>query len=96
METTKMPEQFNRKDLQIILEVNKKAVEIETIAAEEREEIFEKLTAGKLQQDRIEDKTDKLVEQVDELSKDMFRIKVLYVSGLLALAAQIIEIYFKK
>jgi DNA anti-recombination protein RmuC len=99
-----MPEQFNKKDLEIILEVNKKAVEIETTVADQNEEIIALLTANKTLTEKMDEKIDelvdrklnKLIEQSEETSKDLFKMRVLFITGILALIGQILEIFFKK
>lgn len=91
-----MPDTINKKDLQIILEVNKKAVEIETVQVEQNEEIISLLTQNKGKQDKMDEKLDKIIEKGEESSKDLFKIQVLFVTGLLALVAQIIRIFLKK
>jgi len=91
-----MPEQFNKKDLEIILEVNKKAVEIETAVVDQNEEIIDLLNSCKDQQEIMDDKLDKLIAQGEETSKDLFRIRILFIAGILAIAGQIVEIFLKK
>jgi hypothetical protein len=98
------PEQFNRRDLEIILEANRKAVEIETAVAERNEEIIDLLTSNKLLTEQMDSKLDKLVEQKinklleknEEISKDLFQIRVLYIAAILTIVAQIVEIFLKK
>lgn len=89
-------DQFNKKDLEIILEVNKKAIEIETAVADQNEEIIDLLNSCKESQEKIDKKVDKILEQSEETSKDIFKMQVLFITGLLALVAQIIQIFFKK
>jgi hypothetical protein len=89
-------DQFNKKDLEIILEVNRKAVEIETAVAEQNEEIIGLLNDSKDIQEKMEEKIDKILTKTEETSKDLFKIQVLFVTGLLALVAQIIQIFIKK
>jgi len=98
-----MAEQFNKRDLQIILEVNRKAIEIETTVADQNEEIIDLLGANKDKQERLEEKLDKVIENngkiIDKgeaISKDLFKIQVLFITGILALIGQIIEIFLKK
>lgn len=95
--------QFNRKDFEVILEVNKKAIEIETAVADQNEEIITLLNQHKthLEQHKsnlkeLECKTDKIHKQTEDLSKDMFKLQVLFVTGLLSLIAQIIQFFLKK
>ena len=89
-------DQFNKRDLDIILEVNKKAVEIETAVADQNEEIIDLLEKTVNAQDRVEKKLDKLLDESTDISKDLFRIRVLFVTGLLALVARIIRIFLRK
>ena len=91
-----LAEQFNKRDLEIILEVNRKAVEIETAVADQNEEIIGLLNDNRDTQEKIEEKLDKLIKQSEETSKDLFKIQVFFVTGLLALVAQIIQIFVKK
>lgn len=89
-------DQFNKKDLEIILEVNKKAIEIETAVTDQNEEIIGLLNDNQKSHEEIEKKLDKLLEQAEDTSKDLFKIQVLFVTGLLALVAQIIQIFLRK
>ena len=89
-------DQFNKKDLEIILEVNKKAIEIETAVTDQNEEIIGLLNDNQKSHEEIEKKLDKLLEQAEDTSKDLFKIQVLFVTGLLALVAQIVQIFLRK
>lgn len=89
-------ERVNKRDLEIILEVNRKAVEIETAVADQNEEIINLLNDNQKSQEQIEEKLDKILEKSEETAKDLFKIQVLFVTGLLALVAQIIQIFIKK
>lgn len=94
---------LNKKDLEIILEVNKKAVEIETEVAGQNEEIIDLLNDCKDEQkkileqtEKILEQTEKVLEQTEQTSKDLFKIQVLFITGLLALVGQIIQLFLKK
>lgn len=87
---------INKKDLELILEVNRKAIEIETEVVDQNEEIIKLLNQNKLQQDSIEDSLEKLTKQSDEMNKDLFRIQVLFVTGLLSLVIQIAQMFLRK
>lgn len=89
-------ERFNKKDLEVILEVNRKVVEIETAVADQNEEIIGALNDCKKQQEDTAEKVDKILKLSEDTSKDLFKIQVLFVTGLLALVAQIIRIFLKK
>ena len=85
-----------KKDLELILEVNRKAIEIETTVVDQNEEIIEALTDIKKTQEEHEKKLDKIVEQSDETNKDLFKIQVLFITGLLSLVIQVLQIFLKK
>lgn len=87
---------LNKRDLEIILEVNKKAIEIETEVAEENESIIGSLEKLTEQQSDIKEKVDKIVKQNEEINKDLFKIQVLFLTGLLSLVMQVIQIFLKK
>lgn len=92
----KPTDQLQKRDLDLILEVNKKAVEIETEVAEQNEEIIALLTASKDSQEKMDAKLDKLIKQSEETNRDIFKVQVLFVTGLLSLVIQIIQIFAKK
>lgn len=96
-------EHINKKDLEQVLEVNRKAIEIETEISGQNEEIIGLLTKSKILHDTTNEKMDKMIVQMNKVisqgedtSKDLFKIQVLYITGLLTLVAQIIEIFLKK
>lgn len=89
-------EHFNKKDLEVILEVNRKVIEIETAVADQNEEIIGSLNECKKQQEDTAEKVDKILKLSEDTSKDLFKIQVLFVTGLLALVAQIVQIFLKK
>lgn len=96
-------DQVNKKDLELILEVNKKAIEIETEVADQNEEMIASLDDIKKNQDEIkafqeklDEKADKLVTQGEENAKDLFKIQVLFLTGLFSLVIQIIQIFAHK
>jgi len=89
-------EHVKKQDLELILEVNKKSIEIETEVAEQNEEIIEALSDIKKTQAEQDKKIDKIVDQTEETNKDLFKIQVLFITGLLSLVIQIVQIFLKK
>jgi hypothetical protein len=87
---------LNKRDLEIILEVNRKAIEVETEVAEQNEEIISLLTSNKNKQEDMDEKLDKLIKQSDEMNKDIFKIQVLFVTGFISLIIQVIQMFMKK
>ena len=92
-----LDEQINKKDLEIIFEVNRKVVEIEAGVADQNEEIISLLTIIKDKQEEINEKAikkvDKIIEQNDGINKDIFKLQVLFITGLLSLVVQVIQIF---
>jgi hypothetical protein len=91
----KFNEQLNKKDLELILEVNKKAIDIQTEVTEQHEEILEALTAITNKQINHGDKIDKLVKQSEDTNRDIFKIQILFLSGLFSLIIQVIQLWRK-
>ena len=100
-------ENINKKDLELILEVNNKAIEIQTTVVDQNEEVIDLLNSIKENKkesdekfdknaDQINDKLDKLIKQSEELSKDIFKMQVLFITGLIGLFAQVIQFFMKK
>lgn len=89
-------EQLNKRDLEVFLEVNRKAIEIETEVAEQNEEIISLLNDSKKKQDDLDSKVDKLIKQTEEINKDIFKIQVLFITGILSLVIQIVQMFIKK
>jgi len=95
-----MPDKLNdnvkKQDLELILEVNKKTVEIQSEVAEQNEEIIDSLDEIKRVQAEQDKKITKISEEIDKTNKDLFKIQVLFVTGLLSLVIQVIRIFVKK
>ena len=89
-------EQLRKKDLELFLEVNKKAIEIDTEVAGQNEEIISLLNDNATIQNDIDNKLEQLTKKVDEISKDLFKIQVLFITGILSLLIQIVQMIIKK
>lgn len=96
-------ENIKKKDMELILEVNKKAIEIETEVAEQNEEIIASLSDLKKSQEaqdkKLEEqdkKIDELLDEAEQHHKDLFKIQVLFVTGLISLVIQVIQMLAKK
>lgn len=87
---------LNKKDLDLILEVNRKAIEIETTVADQNEEMTALLTKCREKQDKTDEKVDKLLKQTEDINKEIFKLQVLFVSGLISLVIQIVQIFMKR
>lgn len=119
----------NKRDMEIILEVNRKAIEIGSANAELNEEIISLLNDSKNSfidsnkeiaenlskyNDRIalslinynekidsvdrkvDKKLDHIIEQNEKLSRDIFTVQVLFITGVLSLIMQVVQIFIKK
>ena len=93
-------ENISKKDLELILQVNRKTIEIQTAVTDQNEQIIESLDEIKEKFKDIskinEDRNDKIIKLIEELNKDIYKIQVLFLSGLLAMVAQIIQMFLKK
>lgn len=95
-ENTSNEQLINKADLKVFLEVNRKAIEIETEVVDQNEEIILLLNNSKSKQDDLDTKLDKLIKQTEEINKDIFKIQVLFITGILSLVIQIIQMFVKK
>lgn len=85
-----------KKDLELILEVNKNAIEIQTEVADQFEDIISSLTEIKKEQADQTKKIDKITDQAEATNKDLFKIQILFVTGLLSIIVQIVQVFVKK
>jgi len=105
----KVTESISKKDLDLILQVNKKAIEIKNYVSEQNEEIIQLLQENKEKQiefeekisklskiDKIEEKIESLNRQAHDISRDLFKIQVLFVSGVLGFAFQVFQFFTSK
>jgi len=89
----RLNENLKKKDLDLILEVNKKAIDIEMEVVEQNEEVLEHLSDLKKEQKNANEKIDKIYKQSEETSRELFRIQVLFLTGLLSLVLQVIQLF---
>lgn len=88
-------EHVNKKDLELILEVNRKSIEIETEMVNQNEEVLSLLLENKKSQEKNNDKIDKIIKQIEEMNKDIFKIQALFVTGIISLIVQFVSIFIK-
>jgi len=96
MPTPPISEHLNKKDLELIIEVNRKAIEVETGVADQNEEIISFLNKSDESDKKTQEKLDKIIKQNEELNKETFKMQVLFITGLLGLVVQIISLFVKK
>ena len=99
---------FDKKDMEIILEINRKAIEIESEAVSQNEEIIDLISTNKdkldiLNSEIIGIKNDlknicniieKIKDKTDDMDKSFFQIKVVFTSGIFICLLQIAEFIF--
>lgn len=90
-EKIRLIDHLDKRDLEIILEVNKRAIEIGAEAIDQNEDIIRYLESGKSERAEIIKKVDEVSDVVDEIKLDLFKIKILYVGGLLAIVGNVIS-----
>ncbi len=103
MPTPPISEQLNKKDLELIIEVNRKAIEVETAVADQNEEIIDHLNKSNTSDLSLHDKADKnakqheeIIKKIEELNKEIFKMQVLFITGLLGFIVQIVSLFVKK
>ena len=89
-------DQLKKRDLEVFLETNKRAIELEAEVASQNEEIISLLSTNKNKQDEVNSKLEKLIEKIDGINRDLFKIQVLFIGGLLSFLAQIVVAIIKK
>lgn len=89
-------EAVKRKDLELILEVNKKAIEIQSEVVEQNEDIIEALKDIKKTQEDHSKEIEKIAEKSEKTNRDIFKIQILFVTGLLSIVIQIVQIFISK
>jgi len=96
-------ERLTSRDVDLILEVNRRAIEINNTVSEQNEDIIRRLTESKERIDKMLDKMDRLYEksekmskQVEDMNKDIFKIQILFATGIASLIIQLIQMFFKK
>jgi hypothetical protein len=76
---------IKRKDLDLILEVNRKAIELETEAVEQNEEIIKTINENKAIVTKSDEKMDLIIKSLNQLDKDLFKLQVLFITGIFAI-----------
>jgi hypothetical protein len=89
------PSQLHKEDLDLVLEVNRKSIELQSEVAEQNEEVISSLNDIKAQQITDAPKLDKIIEQNEQLSRDIFTMRIFYIMGILSIVAQLVQIFLK-
>lgn len=121
---------ISKKDLDLILEVNRKTIEIQMAVTDQNEEVLDLLNESKKIEDQIDSKSNQIDKKIDDIgknlsqfdlainqinnkldqinnrldkikegseniSKDLFKVQVLFASGLISLVIQVIQMFKK-
>ena len=96
-------ERLTSRDVDLILEVNRRAIEIHSAVSEQNESIINRLAENKERIekvldkiDRISEKSEKTSKQIEDMNKDIFKIQILFATGIASLIIQLIQMFFKK
>lgn len=94
---------FNKSDMETIIKVNNRAIELQNETSEQYEEIIslEEQNASKIEklEDEVSDlkkMTEKVEKGIEEISKTEFKILILLTSGIVSLIMQIVSLLVKK
>lgn len=91
-----MTTNLDEKDLERIFEVNAKSIQIQNHVAGQYEEIKKNSSDSLASSKKIEEKIGAIEKKIEEISREIFQLKVLFVTGMLSLLIQIIQIFIKK
>ena len=96
-------EYIYKRDIDMMMQVNSKAVELQAAVADQNEEIIEMLKLIVKQNEQSEHqkkdmgaKLDKLVKANEELAKDLFKFQIMAISGFVAIILQVVSVFMKK
>jgi len=80
---------LNKNDLTIILEVNKKAVEIQAATASQNEEIINQL-------DKLEKSLEESGKKIEGIEKTLFKLQIIIVAGLIPILLEAVKLFLSK
>ena len=96
-------EYIYKRDIDMMMQVNSKAVELQAAVADQNEEIIEMLKDILKQNERMSNSHKdmdkdlaKIVKANEDLAKDLFKFQILAISGFVAIILQIVSAFLKK
>jgi hypothetical protein len=96
MATKKDDDNLSKSDLDTIIEVNRKTIEVQLEVSDQNEKIIEGLEQNKKNDEEIIKLLEKIKERIDENDRKLLKIEILLASGLISLIIQLIQIFAKK
>lgn len=93
--TRKDEETLQKADIDTILSVNKKAIELYTENSEQNEEIIEYLSSIKGDTKTLVEKQKEMADEIKTIEKAQFKLLVLLGSGVVSLVLQLIQLLAK-
>lgn len=94
-----MPEKqtsISKSEIETILDVNRKAIELHTEVSNQYEEIVDGLENNSNKLTKIEDELKSISKNIEKIDRDLFKISVLMSSGIITLILTIIQMFIKK
>ena len=93
----------SRKDMDIIFETNKRAIELNNEVSGQYEETIENLgdiktaqSSGNVKLEEIIEQNEKIIQQNEELSKDILLVKIFFSTTLVQIVIGIIQLLMHK
>lgn len=93
----------SKQDLELILSVNKKTIEVQLLVSEQNETIIDGLKKLENIEENVEkltidtkDNLEKLTDKIEEINRDLFKIQILFLTGIIGIVTQIISFFLKK
>lgn len=87
---------LSKSDLETILQVNNKAIEIQNDIAEQYENIVDNTDAIVKSIDNIDNNISEIKKEMKDINKEQYRMMILLSSGIISLIVQIITMLYKK
>lgn len=86
---------LQRSDIETIIKVNSRAIELQGEVSDQYEEIISSLSDVKDTQERIQEDNDEIKKEIKDISKAQFKIQILLTSGIVSVIIQIFTLLKK-
>lgn len=87
---------LQKSDLDTIIEVNNKAIELQTETSEQYEEMISLTTTLSNNQEKIDDKIKNIETEIKDINKTLLKIMLIVGTGIISLIAQLISLLFRR
>lgn len=89
-------DRISKHDIDVIMEVNKRSIQVQTEVMAQNEDIADELSDIKKSQICQDKKIDKLVKNSEDFSKELFQMKTLLLTSFVNIILQVISFLIKK